>query len=107
MFQRVTAVMIFLTMLSGCSKERIPDDSSIASAISKSDDYSKYEQEFLEASKKLLTDGECSLKDFEEMGGWMKSTTTYKDKPVYFTYCGGMSRSNRIYVNTSNGNVFK
>lgn len=94
-------------MLSGCSDKPIPDDLAIASAVSQSDDYSKHEKAFIDASKELLKNEKCSLNEFEEMGGWMKSTTTYKEEPVYFTYCGGMTISNRIYVNASTGTIFQ
>jgi hypothetical protein len=35
------------------------------------------------------------------MGGWMKSTN--KGPSVYFTYCGGMRASNRIYLDVRSG----
>ena len=36
----------------------------------------------------------------------MKSAIKYRDEPVYFTYCGGMTISNRIYLNAETGRIF-
>lgn len=79
----------------------------ISGAIKGSDDYAKYAQVFLKASMALVRSGTCTLKDLRNMGGWVKSTTTYRNHPVYFTYCGGMTISNRLYLDVSNGRVFK
>lgn len=35
----------------------------------------------------------------------MKSSN-HRDQPIYFTYCDGMSASNRIYLDASNGRIF-
>ncbi|MBJ6137036.1 hypothetical protein [Marinobacter litoralis] len=106
MFQKVIIAILLFSVLGGCT-EPLPDDSAIAEAVSKSDDYSTYESEFIAATKNLLKSEQCSIGDFKEMGGWMKSTTTYKDEPVYFTYCGGMTISNRIYLDASKGETFR
>ncbi len=75
--------------------------------IKDSDDYSRYSQAFSVAAKTLINDGRCKVSDFKDMGGWVKSSTTYKNQPIYFTYCGGMMLKNRIYLDTSNGRIFK
>ena len=42
-----------------------------------------------------------------QYGGFVKAQGGYKDQPVYFTYCGGMKVSNRIYLDVSSGELFK
>ncbi|MEX0605783.1 MAG: SH3 domain-containing protein [Marinobacter sp.] len=81
-------------------------NSPIAVAIKSSDDFSKYRGVFVAASEQLIKSGTCKLGDFKEMGGWW-SSTSYKPKPVYFTYCGGMTKSNRVYVNAATGETFR
>lgn len=81
-------------------------NSPVAKAIKSSDDFSKYQKLFVSASEKLIKSGNCSLGDFTEMGGWWRSTK-HKPKPVYFTYCGGMTISNRIYLDTVTGKTFR
>jgi hypothetical protein len=93
------------------SKTRPPDPSAgrtgLAKIIGDSDDFRLYEAEFLKAAKSLIQSGRCKPKDFEYYGGWLKSTTTYKHRPVYFTYCGKAHVSNRIYLDVSNGQIFQ
>jgi len=81
-------------------------NSPIVKAIKSSNDFSKYQSIFISASEKLIKSGKCSLGDFKEMGGWCKSTT-HKLKPIYFIYCGGMTKNNRIYLNTTTGKTFR
>jgi hypothetical protein len=81
-------------------------NSPVAKAIKSSDDFSKYQSVFISASEKLIKSGKCSLGDFKEMGGWWRSTN-HNPKPVYFTYCGGMTISNRIYLNAATGSTFR
>lgn len=75
--------------------------------ISGSNDYQNHKDAFAKAARDLISDGRCTERDFKDMGGWLKSTTTYADKPIYFTYCGGMSKQNRLYLNAKTGEVFK
>lgn len=75
--------------------------------VSGSDDYRKYKSAFVKAAQNLIAAGRCTADDFKQMGGWVKSTTTYRNKPVYFTYCGGMTLSNRIYLNAATGDIFR
>lgn len=81
--------------------------STIAKAIRQSDDFGKYEDVFVKATADLVGSGRCTLKEFEENGGWVKSTTTYRNEPVYFMYCGGLTTANRIYLNAETGGIFK
>ena len=70
-------------------------------AIGESDDHHQYGSQFLTAARKLIEDGRCTVADFKEMGGWMRSTTKRK---TYFTYCGGMTHiNNRIYLDVATG----
>ena len=102
------AEWVFLQHL---STTRPPDPGAgtegIAKAVSQSDDFRNHKNAFVKASKDLMASGKCALNDFEDMGGWVKSTTTYRDEPIYFTYCGGMTRANRIYLNVESGRTFK
>ena len=79
----------------------------ISEAISSSDDFGKHQNIFVSASKSLIDSGRCQLSDFQEVGGWVKSVINHKSEPVYFTYCGGMTNDNRIYLNVENGETFK
>lgn len=72
-----------------------------------SDDYGKYKDVFALAARKLINEGKCAARDFVENGGWIKSTTTYANRPVYFTYCGGATVSNRLYLDASTGKIFR
>ena len=72
-------------------------------ALSTSDDFRKYRATFLAAAEQLLSERRCTVKDFEEWGGWIRSAT--HGWPLYFTFCGGAHISNRIYLNVRNGRV--
>lgn len=97
--------------MSQLSKEKPKDPGKDAEGIYKlisgSDDYRRFKSEFAEAAEELIDSGKCSEEDFIEMGGWIKSATTYKNKPVYFMYCGNMRIDNRIYLNVKTGKIFK
>lgn len=71
-----------------------------------SDDYQKYKNIFAQTAETLIRNGTCSEGDFHDMGGFWKSTT-HRNKPIYFTYCGGMTIENKIYLDASDGNVFR
>lgn len=72
--------------------------------ISGSDDFHIYRAAFVSAAEKLIANGQCTEADFIEQGGWMKSTNN-PSAPVYFTYCGGMGLTNRIYLDAATGNI--
>lgn len=69
-----------------------------------SDDFRIYKDAFDKAADQLITSGKCSAGDFREMGGWMKSSN-HRSKPIYFTYCGGMRSSNKVYLNAATGEI--
>jgi len=99
------AIIILYSILS-FSSVYAGDDSQIATALKLSDDFSTYQDIFISISDKLIKTGKCSLSEFAEMGGWVRSQN-HKPKPIYFTYCGGMHRNNRIYINVVTGETFK
>ena len=73
-------------------------------SLKSSDDYDQHRSKFLAASKQLILQKRCSVSDFAEMGGWVRST---RRKSVYFTYCGSMNRNNRIYLDVISGRIFR
>ncbi|MGI9505720.1 MAG: SH3 domain-containing protein [Geminicoccaceae bacterium] len=93
------------------SRQRPPDPaaglSGIQKAIASSDDFHRFGDTFQKVANELIRNGNCSAADFKENGGWIKSTTTYKDRPVYFTYCGGITVAKRLYLDASTGQVFR
>ncbi|MFT4613565.1 MAG: hypothetical protein ACI9NT_000706 [Bacteroidia bacterium] len=88
------------------SRVSVNTNSLVATAIKGSDDFSKYSGVFIVTSEQLIATGRCTIGDFKEIGGWWKSSS-HKPKPVYFTYCGRMHKSNKLYLNASTGEVFR
>jgi len=85
-------------------KTKNNNNSLIVQALKGTDNFVKYQAIFISASEKLVKNKKCSISDFKEMGGWMRSSSK---RNIYFTYCGGMSKSNRLYLNISTGKVYK
>ena len=81
-------------------------DDEISDAISQSDDYSTYKAEFAAAARSLIQSRRCTLSELKDMGGFVKSQS-FKNQPIYFTYCGGMTVQNRIMLDVSSGRIFK
>lgn len=73
--------------------------------IDKSDDIGKYQETFIKTTDQLLQQQRCKPDDFMETGGWVRSVNFSKED-VYFVYCGGMKRVNKIYLNAQNATVF-
>lgn len=73
--------------------------------VAQSDDFTQHRAAFVRAANTLIREGRCRPADFEEQGGWVKSSN-HRDQPIYFTYCGGMSAPNRLYLDASNGRIF-
>lgn len=96
--------------LASLTATRPPDPAQTASdderPVRNSDDFAQYRRAFVRAASQLIGDGRCTAADFEEMGGWMKSTN-FRNQPIYFTYCGGMMLSNKIYLNAATGRIFR
>lgn len=91
------------------SHTRPTDPASTASSrerlVMKSDDFRKFRQVFIKAAEELILSGRCREKDFIDNGGWV-SSTKYRNKKIYFTYCGGYTRSNQIYLDAETGQIF-
>ncbi|QFT75999.1 hypothetical protein [Erythrobacter sp. THAF29] len=74
--------------------------------VAQSDDYAQHRDAFVAAANQLIADGRCTSEEIEEMGGWVKSTNE-RSRPIYFTYCGGMTTANRLYLNVETGEIYK
>ena len=88
-------------------KPRSYTDAEIQEVISSSDDYETYRAAFTKAATELLTSRRCGRYEMTQYGGFVKAQGNYKNQPVYFTYCGGSTRANRIYLDASTGEIFK
>lgn len=91
---------------------RPPDPAEGASGaealIAGSDDFARHRTAFAQAAQRLIAERRCTEADFRNNGGWTKSVTTYRNQPVYFTYCGEEPIiANRLYLNVSTGEVFR
>ena len=82
------------------------DTDSLAAVLRNSDDFHRHKAAFIKATRSLLASGRCTEKDFKELP-WSKSEVNYKHQPVYFAYCGGLHRSNRLFLNVETGQVFR
>lgn len=64
--------------LDGLSKDRPPKpeagSSAIEQALKDSDRYEEHRDRFLAAAEELMVSGQCTLQDFIDEGGWMRST---------------------------------
>lgn len=96
----------FLSTIGPAEANRIDDTASLEKAIVLSDDYPLFHTVFVDVSQELIRYGQCSLQDFKEMGGWWRSTN-HESGSIYFTYCGGTSQENRIYLNATIGKTFR
>jgi hypothetical protein len=88
-------------------KPRSYTDADIQEAISSSDDYETYQAEFTKAATELLTSRRCGRYEMTQFGGFVKAQGGYKEQPIYFTYCGGNTIANRIYLDVSTERIFK
>lgn len=90
------------------SKTRPADPALTASAdesiVADSDDFTQHRKAFAKVAAELIVAGRCTAQDFRDQGGWVKSTNL-RDQPIYFTYCGGMTAANKIYMNAETGIV--
>jgi len=92
------------------SEDRPPDPAADASGIEElvagSNDFARYRTAFAKAAQSLIAQRRCTERDFRDMGGWMKSSN-HRNQPIYFTYCGGATIANRLYLNASTGEIFR
>lgn len=84
---------------------RVDAESPLGRAIDRSDDAHLYRSSFLTAARRLIERGQCTVSDFEDIGGWVWSPG--RGESVYFTYCGGRYASNRIYLEAESGRIFR
>lgn len=82
------------------------DEPEIAKLLTSSDDFARHRKVFIKASQELIDRKRCTAQDFKDIGGWSKSTN-FANRPVYFMYCGGMTKANRVYVDASTGETFR
>ena len=80
--------------------------SILEEALKSSDNYSRYKKYFIKASEDLIKEKTCTVNDFKEKGGWMRSAI-HSPKPIFFIYCGKMIKENRIYLNAKTGEIFR
>ncbi|BDR15789.1 SH3 domain-containing protein [Vibrio sp. STUT-A11] len=73
--------------------------------LQKSDDLKENLEIFRNKTQLLLDDNTCEPEDFTELGGWVRSVT-YKQRNVYFIYCGGLEQENKIYLDVDSGEIF-
>jgi hypothetical protein len=89
------------------TKDRPADPGENASGdnalVKRSDDYRLYRTQFAKAARELIDNGTCTAGDFEEVGGWMSSPA--QGQGMYFMYCGGMAKANRLYLDVRSGKV--
>ena len=83
-------------------------ETGLSKVLSRSNDFRQYKLEFLRATEVLIRSGRCTLEDFKASGGWWKSVSSYRFRPVYFTYCDGDTHAtSRIYLDARNGRIFR
>lgn len=73
--------------------------------LQKSDDLKDNLEIFRNKTQLLLDDNTCEPEDFTELGGWVRSVT-YKQRNVYFIYCGGLEQENKIYLDVDSDEIF-
>lgn len=78
---------------------------TVTAYIEKSDDFKQHFEMFIKKTEDLLTEKTCTPEDFEELGGWVRSVR-YKERDVYFIYCGGLKQANKIYLDVHSGEIF-
>lgn len=81
--------------------------SSLINALGKSDNFGKYEAEFIRSTQQLIDEGKCTEADVVENAGWAKATGVNADLPVFFMYCKGFTVANRLYLDASTGRTFR
>ncbi|UWQ94019.1 SH3 domain-containing protein [Rhodobacteraceae bacterium M385] len=82
------------------------DATGVEELIAGSDDFARHRAVFSAAAQSLIGQGRCTAQDFRDMGGWVASSS-HRDQPIYFTYCGGATVANRLYLNAQTGDVFQ
>lgn len=73
--------------------------------IKHSDDFMDHRNVFMSVSQQLIDSGQCSDDDFAQTKGWLASTV-FAERSVYYTYCGGLERDDKIYLDTETKETF-
>lgn len=92
MLRRASVCVVLTGCVAGAALAQTP-----IPGISDSDHYKIHGEKFEAAARELIAKGRCKEADFKELGGFWKSTDTSRPGQ-YFTYCGGMNLSNKIYI---------
>ena len=87
-------------------EDNIKVSSAVVEAIQASEDLEEFQDTFARASQRLVNSGQCTLSDFRDIGGWWKSAA-HNPGAVYYTYCGGASNNDRIFIDTTTGETFR
>ncbi|SHO55459.1 hypothetical protein [Vibrio quintilis] len=87
-------------VISKAEKEEI-----LTAYINKSDDLKLYQEKFIQVTGKLIDEKICTPEDFDELKGWVRSVK-YKNRNVYFIYCGGLKVADKIYLDVNSGEIF-
>ena len=98
---------ILVSLLAFAALSAAATDSEIEAAVAQSDDYSTHKSAFIAAARSLVESQQCTPEELKDIGGFAKSPS-YKSRPIYFTYCGGMMAiENRIMLDASTGRIFR
>lgn len=79
-------------------KKKVPKpkfDTRLVKYIAKSDNYKKHSKVFINVSQRLISQRVCRISDFRKTSGWMELS----EDEMYFTYCGGFNKKDKIYIN--------
>jgi hypothetical protein len=82
-----------------------PGEPEVAQYIKSGDNFAKHRAVFVKASNDLIERHVCKLADFKEQGGWLEDPDARPAGTVYFTYCGEMTRANRLRLDVRTGKV--
>lgn len=78
---------------------------TVSRYIENSDDFKQHFEMFVKKTDQLLKEKTCTPEDFEETKGWVRSLM-FKERDVYFVYCGGLKQANKIYLDVQSGELF-
>jgi hypothetical protein len=83
-------------------------DADVASVLKRSDDLSMHSEVFNKVTRNLLNKGWCTLQDFRMVGGWVRRATPGREQHrIYVTYCGGSAPKDRLYLDATQGRVYR
>ena len=81
-------------------KEAQVNRKGLLGIIRQSDDYAQHGKVFLKTAQTLIGLGKCTVADFRNNGGRIRSASHAEN---YFMYRGKANRNNRIYLNVRTG----